>query len=273
MAKQGEQPIARVLAISSQVVRGNIGLCAIVPALQRLGHEAWPLPTVLLSNHPGHSRFAISRIDGADLVRMTDALAASGWLDEVDAVISGYLPTAAHVAAVAEVVRGLKARRHVTYLCDPVIGDDPKGVYIDLQAAAAIRDQLLPLADIATPNRFELSWLTSVSCETLDDVRRATRALGPAIAVTTSGQVAGGRVTSVLAVAGQSFEGSAVHEPAAPHGTGDLFSGLLLGQCLNHAAPVQAFTRALAGVAAVISASAGRDELDLTDPAVWQVPP
>ena len=46
--------MARILAISSQVVRGHVGLSAIVPALQRLGHEVLPIPTIILSNHPGH---------------------------------------------------------------------------------------------------------------------------------------------------------------------------------------------------------------------------
>jgi pyridoxine kinase len=270
VAGQGGSPIARVLAISSQVVRGHIGLSAIVPALQRLGHEVWPLPTVLLSNHPGHSQFAITRIGGEDITRMTDSLAASGWLDEIDAVISGYLPTPSHVEAVGKIVRSLKARRSLTYLCDPVIGDDPKGVYIDLQAAQAIRDELLPLADIATPNRFELSWLKSVSCETLAAVCSAACALGPALTVTTSAEIASGKVTSVLVAAGEISCGGTVHQPTAPHGTGDLFSGLLLGHLLNRATPVQAFEGALAGVAAALEASASRDELDLTGPAVWQ---
>ena len=38
--------MARVLVISSQVARGHVGLAAIVPALQGLGHEVIALPTV-----------------------------------------------------------------------------------------------------------------------------------------------------------------------------------------------------------------------------------
>jgi pyridoxine kinase len=50
--------MAKVLAISSHVVRGHVGLAATVPALQYLGHEVWALPTVLLSSRPGLGRLA-----------------------------------------------------------------------------------------------------------------------------------------------------------------------------------------------------------------------
>ena len=42
--------MARILAISSHVVRGHVGLAASVPALQWLGHEVWALPTVILAS-------------------------------------------------------------------------------------------------------------------------------------------------------------------------------------------------------------------------------
>ena len=66
--------MARVLAISSQVARGHVGLAAIVPALQGLGHEVIALPTVLLSNHPGHGTVAGEQVAPALLRRMLDAL-------------------------------------------------------------------------------------------------------------------------------------------------------------------------------------------------------
>ena len=50
--------MARILAISSHVVRGQVGLAATVPALQSLGHEVWALPTVLLASRPGLGRMS-----------------------------------------------------------------------------------------------------------------------------------------------------------------------------------------------------------------------
>ena len=50
--------MATVVAVSSFVARGTVGLRAIMPALDRMGHEAIACPTILLSNHLGHPRAA-----------------------------------------------------------------------------------------------------------------------------------------------------------------------------------------------------------------------
>lgn len=49
-----------------------------------------------------------------------------------------------------------------------------------------IRDRLLPLADIATPNRFELSWLTGVPLEDNKALMEAALDAGPATMLVTS---------------------------------------------------------------------------------------
>jgi pyridoxine kinase len=133
--------LARVLAISSQVARGAIGLSAAVPALQALGHEVIALPTILLSNHPGYARFAGERVAAELLQRMLDALTANGWLASIDAVLTGYLPSPEHVSFARGAVEQVKQTRpRSIFVCDPVLGDDPKGLYIARDAAEAIRD-------------------------------------------------------------------------------------------------------------------------------------
>jgi pyridoxine kinase len=128
-----------ILAISSQVARGHVGLAAAVPALHALGHEVIALPTVLLSNHPGHGAVAGQRIDPVLLGQMLATLDAHGWLARVDAVLSGYLPTPGHVAVVEDAIARVRARNPAAaYFCDPVLGDDPKGLYIAEDAARAL---------------------------------------------------------------------------------------------------------------------------------------
>ena len=137
----------RVLAISSHVACGHVGLAAIVPALQALGHDVIALPTVLLSNHPGHAHVAGARVDPDQLRRMLGALEANGWLGDIDAVLTGYLPSVEHVRFAADAVAAVtQANPRAIVLVDPILGDDPKGLYIDVTAAAAIRDTLLPAA-------------------------------------------------------------------------------------------------------------------------------
>ena len=132
--------MARILAISSQVARGTVGLSIIVPALHALGHEVIALPTVILSNHPGHAHSAGQPVAPHTLHKMLDALKANGWLTGINAVLTGYLPSIEHVAFAATAIKSAHAanpRKRVMVLCDPVLGDDPKGLYIDARAAAA----------------------------------------------------------------------------------------------------------------------------------------
>ncbi len=276
--------MARILAISSQVVRGHIGLSAIAPALQALGHEVWPMPTIILSNHPGHAHAAGVPTPVDRLGTMLDALDSNGWLGELDAVLTGYLPSPDHVTFAAHAIAKVRRLRpSVAVIVDPILGDEPKGLYIDAAAAAAIRDKLVPQADILTPNRFELGWLTHKHISTLDDARAAASALErPSVIVTSAAYLpspslqgkamiaipgtdrdSDGTILTLLVSDGTTASFATLHRAHAPHGTGDLLSGLLLGHVLAGRSIVDATACAVAGVAHAIDVSSGHDELVL----------
>ena len=260
--------MARVLAISSQVVRGHVGLSATVFALQRLGHEVWPLPTVLLSNHPGHTKVAGTRIAPDALRGIVNALAGNGWLPDLDAVLTGYLPTAEHVAFAADTITRLKSvGRRPLILIDPVLGDDPKGLYIEETAAVAVRDQLLPLADVITPNRFELAWLSGLAVTGAASAATAAGRLNVARVLATSIPAAdAGRLSNVLWSPADVTSLDVPRREQVPHGTGDLLAALYLGHLLKGSTPVDALAKAVAGVRAAIDAGTpGTDELPLVE--------
>ncbi len=253
-----------ILAISSQVARGHVGLSAIVPALNALGHEVIALPTIVLSNHPGHGAVAGQRTDPALLSRMLATLDAHGWLTGVDAVLSGYLPSPEHVAVVAEavgLVRALKAK--APYFCDPVLGDDPKGLYIAEDAARSIAEILVPLADVIFPNRFELQWLASQPVTDVSSAKMAGRALGPSVTVATSIPAPDDRLATVAVTSEEAWTQSVVRMNNVPNGTGDLLAGLYAGHMVNACIAPIALERSVMGVQRAICASAGRDELNL----------
>jgi pyridoxine kinase len=256
--------VARYLVISSQVAHGHVGLSAIVPALNALGHEVIALPTVLLSNHPGHVKVAGQRIEPDVLGQMVDALDANGRLDEIDAILTGYLPTVEHVRFAAETVRKLWAgmpNNTGSYFCDPVLGDDPKGLYIATAVAHAIKDLLLPLAHTVSPNRFELEWLSGRPVTHLAGAIDAARALGPDKFICPTSIPSGLDdllTLETFVAADGTFSGKACRvkrRDCVPHGTGDLLSGLLL-------TPLS-LGQAVGSVDAAIEASRGCDELQL----------
>lgn len=261
--------MARILAISSQVARGSIGLSAVLPALQGLGHEVIALPTILLSNHPGHAKFAGEQVSPNLLQRMLDALEGNGWLSGIDAILTGYLPSSEHVALARGTIERLRSKRAgLLYLCDPVIGDDPKGLYIDRLAADAIRRDLVPLAGALTPNRFELSFITGREISTHEAALEALEALGRAtlvIAKSLPGGVAA-ELVNAAAVGGVPLALARVNRrPIAQHGTGDLMAALILAALVEGREATAALAIATAILDRTLAASLGRDELFLGD--------
>lgn len=267
--------MARILAISSYVASGHVGLGAIVPALHALGHEVTAVPTIVLSNHPGHANVSGDRIPPESMTRTVEALAANGWLADIDRVLTGYLPSAAHVDAARRAVdaviaaRSQAAKRAPLVVCDPVLGDTPKGLYIDPEAAAALRDDLLPKADLTTPNTFELGWLSS--CEIADDgeATAAARALKPdACLMTSLGVATDETIANALVIRG-SADVHAVQSKRhtqVPNGTGDLLAALATGLLFDDASSTyrpERLTAIIATLDAIVAASVGRPELAL----------
>lgn len=259
--------MACILAISSQVARGAIGLSAAVPALQALGHEVIALPTILLSNHPGHRHFAGEHVSSDLLRRMLDALAENGWLTGLGAVLTGYLPTAEHVAFATEAVERVRsASPSALHLCDPILGDEPKGLYVGRDAAEAIRDRLVPDADVLKMNRFECEWLTGGPITSSADVAFvASRNRWPATIVTSVPAAKSTDILNVLVEPGMApMERRSVRHPNVPKGTGDLMAALWLGARLQPAGTTAAaFARAAAGIEHVVQRSLEADELQL----------
>ena len=263
--------MSSVLCLSSQVVRGYVGGSAALIALQRLGHECWLLPTVILSNHPGHARFAGEQVPPGRLRAMLEALEVNGWLSDVDAVMTGYMPSPEHVALAAATIAKVKqANGKAPYLCDPILGDSPGGLYVDEEVASAIRDELIPLADIATPNRFELEWLSGKKAKRAKTALSTARELGPAtMFVTSLTGDAPQNLVNLLADGKGAWQTQVARRKGAPRGVGDLNAALYLGHLLNGSDPQEALGRATAGVEEALDASNGADELRLATATKW----
>src|SRR6185312_13456515 len=94
--------------------------------------------------------------------------------------------------------------------------------------AEAIRDRLLPLADIATPNRYELDWLTGDVCADTPAMITAAREAGPAAMVVTSAPADNGKIGNLLVEADNAW--LAAHEviDRPPNGLGDMTAALIL---------------------------------------------
>jgi pyridoxine kinase len=171
------------------------------------------------------------------------------------------------VTAVARLVTAVKRRNpSALYLCDPNTGDSD-GLFQPEAVAAAIRDDLLPLVDIATPNRYELAWLVDRAVDDNAAIVAAARSLGPPEVVVTSAFAPAGEI-GVLVVTPDAVH-LATHRflAGAPHGTGDLFAALYLGHRLAGVPPAAAVERASSSVLALIeiATATGADEMPLAE--------
>lgn len=256
--------MARFVALSSLVAYGHVGLRAIIPALERLGHDVVALPTVVLSSHAAYPHVAGIPVDPATLDQMATALEANGWLSSVDIIITGYLPTTAHVAVAAGLVQRIRRLSPaMTYICDPVLGDDPKGLYLPLETANALRDELLPLADIATPNAFELAWLTGHSTSSIESAISAARILRPSLVIATSIPAADHHLATLLVNATSAHATSSPERTKAPSGTGDLLTALIAGHLASGKTPPEALAHASAWLERCLDVSTGGRDLNL----------
>jgi pyridoxine kinase len=256
-----------VVAISSHVARGAIGNRGAVFALEHFGRNVWAVPTLILPFHPGHGR-ATRYVP--ELPAMLDELLGSPWIGEVTAVSSGYFANPAQVEAVARFVAALKGR--ALYLCDPVIGDSG-GLYVDEQVAIAIRDRLLPLAGIATPNLHELAWMTGAPPPE-DPAGAAALAgrLGPATVIATSVPAGPGMMANVLV--GPEMKISAEHRcsDGPSNGSGDIFTALYLAHVLDGCSPERALRLATQRIVAMHAIAGMRGETEISYSRDWDEP-
>ncbi len=264
----------KILSFSSQVAYGHVGHSAGVFALQRLGIEVIALPTVILSNRPDYPRAAALRVEPAKLAEMLEALQENGMLEGLDAVFTGYMPSADHALTIADWLGRLRLDRPgIQVMCDPILGDEPGGLYIPQPAAEALRDRLIPLADIVKPNRFELGWLTGRAITSNDAALVAAAKLAPIVLVT-SGAEPVGKLTNLLVCRDDGAWLTEVERrEEVPHGSGDLMAALFLAFLLRPSTPAEALALATASIEAVVDASLGRDELCLIESqADWAAP-
>ena len=256
-----------VLSIQSRVAYGHVGNAASVFPLQRLGIEAWALDTVAFSNHTGHGRWRGSAVAAAQIADLFEGVAALGVLPQIDAVLSGYLGDAATGPVLLDIVeRVRRANPKALFCCDPVIGDTDTGSYVTDGIAEFFRDEALKLADIATPNRFELEYLTGAAVATTAEAAEAAailRGRGPGIVLLTSLDSAPDRITMLAAGPDGAWAVETPRLPVMLNGCGDVTAALFLAQLLRGASLADALALTAAAIFAVIDTTARLDRYEL----------
>ncbi|HVH76588.1 MAG TPA: pyridoxal kinase PdxY [Stellaceae bacterium] len=258
-----------VLSIQSWVACGNVGNKAALFPLQRLGCETWSLNTVQFSNHTGHPRWRGNAVPAAEIAELFEGIAELGVLPGCDAVLSGYLGAPETGPVLLDIVARVKAANpRALFCCDPVMGDDDTGWYVGEGVREFFRGRAMASADIATPNRFELEWLTGRRIGSLAEAGEAAAALcgrGPRTVLVTSLAAAADRIAIVAAGPQGRWAAETPRLPIAATGCGDAVAALFLARLLLGQPLPEALAATAAAIYGVIEATvaAGGGELAL----------
>src|ERR1700759_2901225 len=245
-----------VLSIQSWVACGNVGNTAALFPLQRLGCETWSLNTVAFSNHTGYGKWRGAAVPAQEITSLFEGIAELGILPRCDAVLSGYLGGAEAGQVLLDIVRRVKgANPQALFACDPVMGDVGPGWYVRAGVPEFYRDHAIAMADIVTPNCFELEWLTGRPITTLAEAAAAAvelRQRGPRIVLVTSLRLADDRIAVVAAEADSVWAVDTPRLPIEATGCGDAVAALFLGWLLKGKRLPEALATTIAAIYGVI---------------------
>ncbi|XP_059471771.1 pyridoxal kinase [Neocloeon triangulifer] len=225
----------RVLSIQSHVVSGYVGNKSATFPLQVLGFEVDAINSVQFSNHTGYGFWKGQVLNEHELDELAEGLDRNDLLN-YSHLLTGYVGSPSFLTRIVQLVpRIRKVNPNLIFVCDPVMGDNGE-MYVPKELLPIYRDQILPLADIITPNQFEAELLTGTKINNVEDAWNTLdllHAKGPRTVILSSTEL--GSDDNLLALAsyknGEKCTRISVNIPKLPAiftGTGDLFAALFL---------------------------------------------
>lgn len=269
------QKLPRVLTIQSHVAYGHVGNAAATLPLQLLKIQPIVINTVQFSNHTGYGEFKGQVFSAAHIEDVLAGLEARGVLENCHAVLSGYLGDADIGEVILKTVQKIRKQNpNLIYLCDPVMGDVGRGVFVRPGIPEFLKQAALREATIITPNHFEYELLADKTFADLNEIVSHAKSV-----IQTHPHLQAIVITSLrlpdlpadkletLLVTAQSA--SLVETPyhdlePLPNGMGDTLSAILLSHLLNGQSIERATALAVSSLYSLVShTQAGERDLPL----------
>lgn len=131
---------------------GGAGLVADIETINQFGLTPLPIATVLTVQNTQSVR-EVQAVDSALIVKQLHYLQAD---IDIQMVKIGLLASATQIQAIAQFL----THQNITIVLDPIVKSSTKDVLLSTQALDALKQDLLPLVHILTPNSAELSTLS-----------------------------------------------------------------------------------------------------------------
>ena len=263
-----------ILSIQSAVAYGHVGNSAAVFPLQRIGVEVLPVYTVNFSNHTGYGEWGGPLIAPDDVRAVIAGVEARGAFPQVDAVLSGYQGGEGIGEVIIDAVARVKAANPAAiYACDPVMGNAKSGCFVAPAIPVLLRERVVPVADLITPNQFELGYLTGTEPDTLESTLASVdlaRAMGPSIVLVTSVERPDREEGTIEMLAVTDDGAWIVQTPLLPmkaNGSGDVTAALFTAHYLRSRDAADALARTASSVYDLLALTheSGHRELQLIE--------
>lgn len=227
----------KVLTIQDISCMGKCSLTVALPVISALGAETVILPTALLSTHTAFDEYTCK-----DLSDQIDPI-TSVWKRagvRFDAIYTGYLGTISQINQMVRLFRDFKDRDNFIFV-DPVMADFGK-LYpaFDMEYVKA-NIELCSHADIIVPNLTEAAFMTGMDYREnynehyIKEMLNKLVEFGAGITVLTGVSLEPGKmgVMGFDRATGEYFLYQNNRVNGAFHGTGDLFSSVVVGEMLR----------------------------------------
>jgi pyridoxine kinase len=250
----------KILSIQSAVAYGHVGNSAAVFPLQRIGVEVIPVYTVNFSNHTGYGQWRGPLISPDDVREVIAGVEDRGVFPRIDAVLSGYQGSEGIGDVIVDTVARVKAANpDALYSCDPVMGNAKSGCFVAPAIPDLLRERVVPVADIVTPNQFELGYLTGTDPHSLEstlDSVDAVRAMGPRTVLVTSVERPDREEGTIEMLAADDSGAWIVRTPLLPmkaNGSGDVTAALFTAHYVRSRDAADALARTTSSVFDLLS--------------------
>lgn len=245
--------MARVLILSSYVAASRVGGMAQALALATLGIDPVVAPTVLFGRHPGRGAPGGGAVIDGMFEGVLAGIEADGVLARADLIITGYFASVGQVRMAARMIDAARAAGRARIIVDPIMGDGGR-LYVAEAVAEAIAGDLLPRADLLTPNAWELERLSGLPVGDAAEAVKAARTLGKPVLVSSIPR--GDEIGVVYADQDQAWLASHARMAHAPNGTGDLLTALFAAALIEGMPEEQALARSVGAVAKAVGEAA-----------------
>lgn len=233
MAEQKQQK--KIAVINDLSGFGRCSLTVELPIISHMKVQCCPIPTSIFSNHTGYDSFYFDDFTEHMIPYIEE------WKKlhlEFQGICSGFLGSARQIEIVKSFFKHFKSEETIV-IVDPIMGDDgiPYATYTD--EMCRLMKELVPFADIITPNLTEACILTDTPYKEhwkqkeLVLLTDQLEALGPKKVVIT-GIPQGSYVANYCHESGKEPSIIKTHKVGTTRcGTGDIFSAIIAADAVN----------------------------------------